>query len=220
MWDQNDKNGFIIESNKETGQVKNNTLLANTINKLCNEKNNRTFLEIGTWNGYGSTKVFIDALSNRKDTLFYSLECNKEKSEFACNLYKDKQNVFILNETINKELPDDISLIFPELLTNKQYSHWNKVDIDNMKQCNLFLERTDLPEIFDVIFLDGGEFTTYHEFQVLKSKCKYLLLDDTNTNKCMKIVEEIYNEKNKWDVLIDKKDERNGILLCKSLKPE
>ena len=32
MWDQNDKNGFLIESNKETGQVKNNTLLANTIN--------------------------------------------------------------------------------------------------------------------------------------------------------------------------------------------
>lgn len=217
MWEQNDKIGFKTESNKETGQVKNNTLLANIINSLCNEPNNKTFLEIGTWNGYGSTKIFIDSLSHRTDTLFYSLECNKEKSEFAYNLYKDKPNVFILNETINKELPDDISSIFPELSTNKDYSYWNKVDLDNMKQCNLFLERTDLPEIFDVIFLDGGEFTTYHEFQVLKSKCKYLLLDDTNTNKCMKIVEEIYNEKNKWQVLLDIKDERNGILFCKKM---
>ena len=217
MWDQNDKNGFISESDKEIGQVKDNTLLATIINTLCNEKNNKTFLEIGTWNGYGSTKIFINELSHRTDTIFYSLECNKEKSEFAYNLYKDKPNVFILNETINKELPHDISLIFPELSTNQDYSYWHKVDLDNMKQCNLFLERRDLPDIFDVIFLDGGEFTTYHEFQVLKSKCKYLLLDDTNTNKCMKIVEEIYNEKNKWEVLLEKKDERNGILLCKNI---
>jgi hypothetical protein len=215
MWDQNDKNGFIIESNKHVGQVKNNSLLANIINKLCNEKDNKTFLEIGTWNGYGSTKIFVNSLSNRTDTLFYSLECNKEKSEFASNLYKDKHNVFILNETINKELPNDISLIFPELLNNKQYSYWNEVDVNNMKQCNLFLERKDIPDIFDVIFLDGGEFTTYYEFQILKTKCKYLLLDDTNTNKCKKIVDEIYSNKNKWEILVHNKNERNGILLCK-----
>jgi len=217
MWDQNDKNGFLSESNKQIGQVKNNTLLANIITKLCNEKNNKTFLEIGTWNGYGSTKFFVDALSSRTDTYFYSLECNKEKSDFARNLYKDKNNVFILNETINNELPNDVSLIFPELLTNKQYNYWNEVDVNNMKQCKLFLERTDLPEVFDVIFLDGGEFTTYYEFQALKTKCNYLLLDDTNTNKCSKIVEEIYRDVNKWKVLVHNKEERNGILLCKKL---
>lgn len=216
MWDQNDKNGFLSESNKQIGQVKNNTLLANIITKLCNEKNNKTFLEIGTWNGYGSTKFFVESLSNRTDTLFYSLECNKEKSDFARNLYKDKSNVFILNETINNELPNNVSLIFPELLTNKQYNYWNEVDVNNMKQCKLFLERTDLPEIFDVIFLDGGEFTTYYEFQSLKTKCNYLLLDDTNTNKCSKIVEEIYRDVNKWQVLVHNKEERNGILLCKN----
>ena len=48
MWDQNDKNGFISESDKKIGQVKDNTLLATIINTLCNEKNNKTFLEIGT----------------------------------------------------------------------------------------------------------------------------------------------------------------------------
>lgn len=216
MWDQNDKNGFLSESNNQVGQVKNNTFLANIITKLCNEKNNKTFLEIGTWNGYGSTKIFVDSLSNRTDTLFYSLECNKEKSDFARNLYKDKDNVFILNETINNELPDDISQIFPELLTNKQYNYWNEVDVNNMKNSKLFLERTDLPQIFDVIFLDGGEFTTYYEFQVLNSKCNYLLLDDTNTNKCSKIVEEIYRDVNKWQILVHNKNTRNGILLCKT----
>jgi len=217
MWDSSDKNGFILESNKQIGQVKNNTLLANIINKLCNDKDNKTFLEIGTWNGYGSTKIFVNALTNRTDTLFYSLECNKEKSEFARDLYKNYKNIYILNDTINNELPKDISIIFPELLTNKQYSYWNEVDAENMKQCKLFLERQDIPTFFDVIFLDGGEFTTYHEFQRLKTMCKYLLLDDTNTNKCLKIVDEIYNDKNKWEILIHDKNERNGILLCKTI---
>ena len=217
MWDQNDKNGFLVESNKHAGQVKNNTLLAQIITKLCLEPANTTFLEIGTWNGYGSTKVFVETLKTRTDTLFYSLECNKEKSEFARNLYKDQPNVFILNETINNDLPADVNTIFPELLTNKQYNYWNEVDVENMKACNLFLERTDIPERFDVIFLDGGEFTTYYEFQALKNKCNYLLLDDTNTNKCKKIVEEIYNDKSKWEILAHDKNERNGILLCKSI---
>ena len=71
--------------------------------------------------------------------------------------------------TINNELPNEINNIFPELLINKQYSYWNDVDVINMKQCKLFLERKDIPDIFDVIFLDGGEFTTYHEFQKLKT---------------------------------------------------
>ena len=215
MWNSNDKNGFILESNKQIGQVKNNTLLANIINKLCIDKDNKTFLEIGTWNGYGSTKIFVTALINRTDTLFYSLECNKEKSEFARDLYKNYKNIYILNETINNELPNDINIIFPDLLTNKQYSYWNKVDVENIKQCKLFLERPDLPKMFDVIFLDGGEFTTYHEFQRLKTMCKYLLLDDTNTNKCLKIVDEIYNDKLKWKILVHDKNERNGIMLCK-----
>ena len=219
MWDPIDKQGFMQESNAGLGQVKAHTQLADIIEKLCLDKINKSFLEIGTWNGYGSTKIFVDSLHQRNDvnTVFYSLECNKEKSNFANNLYKDYENVFILNETIITDFPTDLNTIFPELSANEQYTFYNKVDYDNMKSCTLFLNRTNIPEIFDVIFLDGGEFTTYHEFQVLKSKCKYLLLDDTNTNKCMKIVEEIYNEKNNWEVLLDKKDERNGILLCKNI---
>jgi hypothetical protein len=189
--------------------------LANIIRTLCNDDNNKTFLEIGTWNGYGSTKIFVNALNNREDISFYSLECNKEKSEFAKDLYKNYKNIFILNETINNILPNNIYSIFPELLTNKQYSYWNQVDIDNMKNCKLFLERKDIPTFFDIIFLDGGEFSTYYEFQQLKTKCKYLLLDDTNTNKCLKIVEEIYNDNKKWEIIVHDKNERNGILLCK-----
>ena len=215
MWDSNDMNGFIYENNNHTGQVKNNTKLSNIIKNLCLDINNKTFLEIGTWNGYGSTKIFVNSLINRNDTLFYSLECNSEKSMFAKSLYQNCKNVFILNETIINDIPSDIYQIFPELKTNAEYNRWNRIDFENMKQCSLFLERQDLPNIFDVIFLDGGEFTTYYEYQMLKDKCNYLLLDDINTNKCFKIVEDIYNNLDKWEILFDDRNERNGILLCK-----
>jgi predicted O-methyltransferase YrrM len=55
----------------------------------------KTFLEIGTWNGMGSTKTFLNAFNDRfndNSYSFYSLECNKEKCENAAKLYIDNPN--------------------------------------------------------------------------------------------------------------------------------
>ena len=95
------------------------------------------------------------------------------------------------------------------------YKHWNEVDIINMKQCDLFLNRPNLPEIFDVILLDGGEFTTYYEFQILKNRCKILMLDDINVDKCKLIVEEIKSDKS-WKI-IKNDNKRNGYLIAEKL---
>ena len=80
-------------------------LFGNIIKDLCLNQTNKTFLEIGTWNGLDSTKCFVDSLSSLNDKyLFYSLECNKDKSNFARNLYKSHKNIHILIEFIwNKE---------------------------------------------------------------------------------------------------------------------
>ena len=99
----------------------------------------------------------------------------------------------------------------------KLIKKWHRVDMENMKQCNLFLERDDLPEVFDVVLLHGGEFTTYFEFQIIKDRCKYLLLDDINVAKCRKIVEEIKSQPEKWEIVEENKTERNGFLVCKNL---
>lgn len=128
------------------------------------------------------------------------MECNKDKSLFAKNLYNNNNKIHILNEVIWNEIPKNFYKIFPQCLTNKLYKKWNEVDIINMKKCNKFLDRIDLPKIFDVVLLDGGEFTTYHDFQLLKDRCRLLLLDDTNTDKCKFIVKEI-KENKQWKIL-------------------
>ncbi len=131
----------------------------------------------------------------------------------AKKLYTDNKNIQILNEVIWNEEPPNFYEIFPQCLTNATYKYWNEVDIINMKRCNLFLNRPNLPNVFDVLLLDGGEFTTYYEFQLLKNRCKILLLDDINIDKCKLIVEEIKSDTS-WNIIVEEKQKRNGYLIA------
>ena len=218
MWEQNDKKGFENSKLTFSGQI-NSGRFSEIIKDFAKNEDNKTFLEIGTWNGMGSTKQFIDELVIRLDDyIFYSLECNVEKSLYARCLYSNLTKVYILNEVLFKDEPDNFYDIFPQCKTNETFKDGHKVDMENMKKCNLFLERDDLPELFDVVLLDGGEFTTYFEFQLIKDKTKYLLLDDINVAKCTKIVEEIKSDPEKWEIIEENTIERNGFLVCKNLK--
>jgi hypothetical protein len=213
MWEDVDKNTFINAVNEGKGQICDDNFSI-LIEKYASDLNNKTFLEIGTWNGLGSTKAFVNSLSKRQDNyIFYSLECNRDKANQAKELYKNYDKVNILNEVIWNDQPDDFYQIFPQCKTNKLYKKWNDVDIINMKMCNLFLERKNLPEQFDVLLLDGGEFTTYYEFQLLKNRCKYLMLDDTNSAKCELIVKEIKQNPQIWTI-INEENVRNGFLIA------
>ena len=150
-----------------------------------------------------------------KNFVFYSLECNKDKYIDAVKLYSDNKKINILNEVIFNEEPDDFYKIFPQCLTNDMYKHWNDVDVVNMKKCKLFLNRPNIPYIFDVVLLDGGEFTTYYEFKILKNRCRILMLDDINVDKCMLIVKEIESDPS-WKI-IKKGNMRNGFLIAEKI---
>lgn len=211
-WCDNDKRGVLECNQQGIGHISQNEF-AREIEMYAADINNKTFLEIGTWNGLGSTKAFVNSLSKRTDKyVFYSLECNKDKVHLAQKLYRNFNNVHILNEVIWNETPNDFYQIFPQCKLDATYKRWNEIDILNMQQCELFLTRVNLPEIFDVLLLDGGEFTTYYEFQLLKNKCKIIMLDDTNTTKCELIVNEIKQSK-QWNILKES-NERNGFLIA------
>jgi hypothetical protein len=216
MWDSGDKQNYYTCCLNNTGQISNNSFSTEII-KYASDTKYKTFLEIGTWNGLGSTRSFSDGFKNRTDDyIFYSLECNTEKSMESKDLYSDNSKIHILNEVIWNEEPDDFYKTFPQCLTNEMYRHWNEVDMINMKKCKLFLERPNLPDIFDVILLDGGEFTTYYEFKLLKNRCKILMLDDINVAKCKLIVEEIKAD-NSWRVLREDRTLHNGYLIAEKI---
>ena len=215
MWEANDKNGYAACKFQGLGQICNDDF-SRDIESYASNPNYKTFLEIGTWTGLGSTKAFANGFKNRTDDyVFYSLECNKDKCTDAAKLYIDNPKIHILNEVIWNEQPSDFYTIFPQCLSNKMYQHWHEVDIINMKNCKLFLERPNLPEIFDVVLLDGGEFTTYYEFQKLKNRCKVLMLDDINVAKCRLIVQEIMNDPT-WKI-VKRVNLRNGYMIAEKI---
>jgi len=211
MWCPNDKQGFL--SSQTQGQINEDNALSTWIRDMCRDENNKVFLEIGTWNGLGSTRVFVDALEGRTDTTFYSLECNSEKSAHARKFYEGVANVHILNEILVELTPEQVYEVFPEAKDDPEFNRWNTVDIENMKECAVFSSA----DRFDVVLLDGGEFTTWHEFQHIKDKCRYLLLDDTNANKCKKIVEEVKAHPETWKILGEEQSVRNGVMMLQRL---
>lgn len=216
MWEKNDKQNYTNLTKNNIGQIYDDEFY-NEILSYASNKEYKTFLEIGTWNGLGSTKAFAQGFKNRDDDyIFYSLECNKEKCRDAALLYQDNNKINILNEVIWNKLPDNFYEIFPQSKTNNLFKEWNEVDINNMKDCNLFLERTNLPKYFDIVLLDGGEFTTYHEFQILKDKIRILMLDDITVDKCKLIVKELEDSSDKWKIL-KKSDVRNGFLIAQHI---
>jgi hypothetical protein len=215
VWETNDQNNYNYHTQKKSGQIYLDECAAQITNYASN-LNYKTFLEIGTWNGLGSTKCFSDGFKQRNDDyIFYSLECNKDKCLDASKLYVSNDKIHILNEVIWNEEPPNFYEIFPQCLSNDIYKHWNEVDIANMKKCKLFLDRSNLPNIFDVVLLDGGEFTTYFEFQALKNRCKILMLDDAFVDKCRLIIQEIEADPS-WKI-IHKYNIRNGFVIAEKL---
>ena len=221
MWEQNDKQNYTNHVNYHLGQICNDEF-SNDIRQYASDPKNKTFLEIGTWNGLGSTRAFSEGFAkrptqegNNSDYIFYSLECNADKCADAAKLYANNPNIHILNEVIWNQEPADFYDVFPQCKSNSTYKHWHEVDILNMQKCAVFLDRPEIPPMFDVLLLDGGEFTTYYEFQLLKNRCKILMLDDTNVDKCTKIVQEIEKDPS-WRIL-KRVNVRNGYLIAERI---
>jgi hypothetical protein len=149
-----------------------------------------TILEIGTWNGLGSTLCFLLALKENTHTRFISLECNEEKNKIAIENTRDMLNPTLHNIVWGSILTIDelnqIPLIFPECVSNPEFYRWHTVDIENVviapNVCHI------LPETIEFVLFDGGEFTTYREFHKLFPRCsRYIALDDVNVSKCFHI---------------------------------
>jgi hypothetical protein len=217
MWDSVDQANFNLHVARGIGQICNDPF-SDAIRLHSRNPENKTFLEIGTWNGLGSTKQFVDELVRRTDEyVFYSLECQIEKSNYAAELYKKYDRIHILNEVLFNTTPDGFYETFPQCKSSALFKRWNDVDISNMSRCSIFTDRPDLPDIFDVVLLDGGEFTTYFEFLLLRDRCKILMLDDIVADKCKLIVSEIESNPAEWTILEKNTSVRNGFMVCRRI---
>lgn len=217
MWCPNDKKAFECSEWHNVGQINSELPVGQTLINIVKSENLKTILDIGTWNGLGSTKCFLLGLQGNSSTQFISIESNKDKHESALkNLYPlITDNTHILHGTIlNKNDITDTELysIFPEFMETPEFQRWHSIDMANITISPYILDK--IPSIIDLVLFDGGEFTTFFEFKILFPRCKkFIALDDVDVSKCRKI-RELLLEHSEWKE-VSYIPERNGFSLFK-----
>ena len=201
------------------GQINLSTEFGNQIYRLVLENDFKNIVDVGTWNGLGTTYCVLKALENKSEdceinTKLYTVELYKEMFEAAkINLQKyiSNPNFIMLNgRLINYE---DAFWFDHSIINTSSDPHaalWYQKDMELLKDSENITYL--LPEKIDLLILDGGEYTTYPEWKLLKDRVKFFALDDTNILKCSKIRQEILNDK-KYKILYDAPNERNGCLI-------
>jgi hypothetical protein len=202
------------------GQINRGSSLGEIIYNLCLQDDIKTIVEIGTWNGMGSTKCIYDAVLDKKEEyLVYTLECNEDFYKKCLENYKKLPKLenfnFILGTIVDpEENIDPISNFddkFFQHYSREVQSSWRYEDVENCKKSKNVLDI--IPEKIDLLVLDGGEFSGLSEYQKLKDRSTYFILDDTNVIKNYEVAHLIRNS-NEFHVLHDS-DERNGYLVAK-----
>ena len=199
-----------------TGQINyESDELGQHIVDICKNPEITTIVEIGTWNGLGSTRCILHGLkeSNKTDYKVVSLECWPDMYITAL-----KNNTSNLNNNFNiihGKIADENLLTswFDENVLSSEQRGWLREDKERMAMTPNVLAL--IPEKIDLLILDGGEFSTYLEWQILKDRFTYCILDDTRELKCLKIREEIYNDSSIYEIIVDNTTSRNGFMVFK-----
>ena len=185
---KNLKNYFssLEKANTPYGQLNNKTIEGQILTNFIINNKIKNILEIGTWNGLGSTKTILDALNSKiSDFNFISIETDKifyNKAKKNLQNYLGNNFQILLGRIIEAdELPDANDIDFEKFGFSKSNIEWLIQDLRRYKKTkNIY---NQLPENYDLVFLDGGEFSTFPEFLKLYKKTKYICLDDTDTYK-------------------------------------
>lgn len=211
-WSAPEKQTFF---NSGMGQIHPKTLEGAFIIDLLEKEAGNTInsvVEIGTWNGLGSTLCILLGLKAHTAVPFYSLECCREKQETAVENLVDfvtPATKLLWGTVVDTDVVSSVDYIrrFDSIV-----KEWYDVDLLNCKESPNIL--SELPDQIDFLLLDGGEYTTLNEFEVLQSRCRgYILLDDTTQSKC-RLVENILERSPNWRKVFHS-DERGGFTCFK-----
>lgn len=208
MWNQNDK----VE-------------IENAIQYACSDVRNWTFLEVGAWRSIVYRKIFVDALKARgEDFQFFSLVANQEKYIQVEEMYREEENVSILHSKLSNPHQKEIEEKFPVLRVSTEAKTELELDALNDDTTELWSNlkgQTDqskikvkFPDSFDVVFLDGGKYTSWFDFLVLKERTRFFLMPQLTEDKNKHAKDNLLQDP-EWEEVsfVDNKDSHGQISL-------
>lgn len=198
----------------EPGQITPQTALGKAIiSLLVQDMSIVNVLDVGCWNGMGTTYCVLSAMNTRKKPLScISIEANKTLWEKAVKNYQFKvhpDNLRILHGRISETMMTRSEVESHPLFWKVQdhYKLWydqDKKDFDSTPCLSVSIP-------MDMVILDGGEFCGKADLDaVLKMNPRYIFLDDTEVMKNCENA--IALGKMGWEMIWHTK-ERNGSVL-------
>ena len=163
-------------------------------------------LEIGTWNGRGSTKVIYESLKKNKDVFtFTSIETDKIAYKSA-KKYLSGEQINLLHGRIIEisDLPNPENIDYIKFGMNPNNIEWFIQDIRRYKKTKNIFKHID--DKYDFILFDGGEFSTFPEFLKLYNQTKYIGLDDIFDYKQFEVLKHIKKNKDNFKLITTTED--------------
>lgn len=190
----------------ERGQIEPSSSIGRWIELLVLSEETQNVVEIGTWNGRGSTLCIHNGCVQSGKTAL-SIEASKPMWEKA-------------RKNLPRKSPVDLiwgSIVGPEDLDTEELSEeesaWLASDLAALESAPDVLR--SVPEEINLLVLDGGEFASYSEFLRLESRLNgFVVLDDTKVRK-NKLTEAWLESSNRWIEIVRGAD-RNGWSVWKS----
>ena len=178
----------------------------------------RNNLEIGSWDGAGSTRCFVDAqqaLDGPKRLI--CVEALKDRYDVLVDRYKDVDWVdcrhctsLSYDQLIYKDFEDIWTSPYNKIsgYSKALVKSWFDNGVELIKNSVSLQLETLGP--FDSVLLDGCEFSGYSEFVLLKDKTNVFFLDDVHSAfKCYQVYEELKNNTD-WVLTAENASTRNG----------
>lgn len=198
------------------GQINIGSKMGNLICDFVRKPEVFTIVEIGTWNGLGSTRCVEATMNEQKENngreyKFYTVESSGGMYNTAIKNKISDFSTFINGRIVEK------SDLLRDGFTEADHPKWLKEDEIAYDECPNVYDQ--IPKKIDLLILDGGEFSSYKEFKLLAPISKYIFLDDTfkNTIKFVKIRKEIISgTESGYKVLFDEKNDRNGFMVLQN----
>jgi len=179
-------------------EIKNDELYA-AIERIAREENIKTVLEIGSSSGEGSTKAFVTGIrANPSNPILFCIEASKPRFIELLNRYAkdDFVKCYNVSSVSVEDLPEEREIV--EFYNNTrtalnkyplyQVLGWLRQGREHLRNTGVTekgiqkIKRENEIDFFDVVLIDGSEFTGSVELPEVYG-AKWLLLDDINTFK-------------------------------------
>jgi hypothetical protein len=194
------------------GQVGTDSAFGRYLTTVADNLRYHTFVDVGTWDGQGTTQRLVTGSKGRTDIRILSYETNLRFYRKAVEFYTPlPPGLELYHGSLHKNslmLPQEIEShpLFSKV-RDHYYLHYSQDQVDYRESPCVV---DSLPSSVDVIVLDGGEFSTTEDWEVLKTRNPWIAaLDDTAVIKCQAIREELLNDP-RYIVIHDHSEDRNG----------